>query len=105
MRSRARWDDLIRPVGDGPPADFCKLIADRRSPAILGAPVPGEYSAETVQSVAACTAAGLTVEQVAEIPLAFPTVTEGVSMAAQKVCRAIEVERFAQVWSYLGDEE
>jgi dihydrolipoamide dehydrogenase len=34
--------------------------------------VPGEYSAETVRTVAACMAAGMTIEQVAELQLAFP---------------------------------
>jgi hypothetical protein len=47
----------------------------------------------------------MTVEQVAELQLAFPTFTESVSMAAQKVCRAIGIGRLPQVWSYVGDEE
>ena len=57
----ARYDDLVRPVADGRPEGFCKLIADRSSHAILGAHVVGEYSAETVQTVAAAMAAGMTV--------------------------------------------
>ena len=63
----ARYDDLVRPVADGRPDGFCKLIADRRSHAILGAHVLGEYSAETVQVVATAMAAGMSVEQLAEI--------------------------------------
>ena len=98
----ARYDDLLRPVADGRPEGFCKLIADRRSHLILGAHVLGEYSAETVQTVAACMVAGMTVEQVAELQLAFPTFTEGVSMAAQKICRSLGIGQFPQVWSYLG---
>jgi hypothetical protein len=86
-------------------AGFCKLIADRREHTILGAHVLGEYSAETVPTVAACMAAGMTVEQVAELQLAFPTFTEGVSMAAQKICRSLGAGRFRQVWSYLGPED
>jgi pyruvate/2-oxoglutarate dehydrogenase complex dihydrolipoamide dehydrogenase (E3) component len=101
----ARYDDLLRPVADGRPDGFCKLIADRQTHAILGAHVLGEYSAETVQTVAACMAAGMTVEQVAELQLAYPTFTEGVSMAAQKICRTIGIGDFPQVWSYLGAEE
>jgi pyruvate/2-oxoglutarate dehydrogenase complex dihydrolipoamide dehydrogenase (E3) component len=101
----ARYDDLLRPVADGRPEGFCKLIADRRDRTILGAHVVGEYSAETVQTVAAAMAAGMTVEQVAELQLAYPTFTEGVSMAAQKICRTIGIGRFPQVWSYLGSEE
>jgi pyruvate/2-oxoglutarate dehydrogenase complex dihydrolipoamide dehydrogenase (E3) component len=101
----AYYHDLLRPVADGRSDGFCKLIADRREHTILGAHVLGEYSAETVQTVAACMAAGMTVEQVAELQLAFPTFTEGVSMAAQKICRSLGVGRFPQVWSYLGTED
>jgi pyruvate/2-oxoglutarate dehydrogenase complex dihydrolipoamide dehydrogenase (E3) component len=100
----ARYDDLLRPVADGRPDGFCKLIADRQTHAILGAHVLGEYSAETVQTVAACMAAGLRVEQVAELQLAYPTFTEAISMAAQKICRAIGVGAFPQAWSFLGME-
>ncbi|HTT53716.1 MAG TPA: hypothetical protein VMH35_20160 [Streptosporangiaceae bacterium] len=98
----AYYEDLLRPVADGRSDGFCKLIADRRQHTILGGHVLGEYSAETVQTVAACMAAGMTVERVAELQLAFPTFTEGVSMAAQKICRALGVGRFPQSWSYLG---
>ena len=101
----ARYDDLLRPVADGRPDGFCKLIVDRRTHAILGAHVLGEYSAETVQTVAACMAAGMTAGQVAELQLAFPTFTEGICMAAQKICRALGVGSFPQVWSYLGPED
>jgi pyruvate/2-oxoglutarate dehydrogenase complex dihydrolipoamide dehydrogenase (E3) component len=101
----ARYDDLLRPVADGRPDGFCKLIADRQTHAVLGAHVLGEYSAETVQTVAACMAAGRTVEQVAELQLAFPTFTEAVSMAAQKICRTLDIGSFPQAWSYLGTDE
>jgi pyruvate/2-oxoglutarate dehydrogenase complex dihydrolipoamide dehydrogenase (E3) component len=101
----ARYDDLLRPVADGRPDGFCKLIADRQSHLILGAHVLGEYSAETVQTIATAMAAGMTVDQVAELQLAYPTFTEGVSMAAQKICRTLGIGHFPQVWSYLGPEE
>lgn len=101
----ARYDDLMRPVADGHPDGFCKLIADRRSQAILGAHVLGEYSAETVQVVATAMRAGMNVEQLAEMQFAFPTFTEAVSMAAQKVCRSLGIGQFPAVWSYLGGNE
>lgn len=100
----AHYDDLLRPVADGRPEGFCKLIADRRHHTILGAHVLGEYSAEIVQVVATCMAAELRVEQVAELPFAFPTFTEGVSMAAQKLCRAMGIGRFPRLWSDLGPD-
>jgi len=45
------------------------------------------------------------VDQVADLQLAYPTFTEGVSMAAQKICRAVGIGHFPQAWSYLGSEE
>jgi pyruvate/2-oxoglutarate dehydrogenase complex dihydrolipoamide dehydrogenase (E3) component len=101
----AWYDDLVRPVADGRPDGFCKLIADRRSHAILGAHVLGEYSAETVQVVATAMRAGMNVEQLAEMQFAYPTFTEAVSMAAQKVCRNIGIGKFPPAWSYLGPPE
>ena len=101
----AHYRDLLRPVADGRPDGFCKIIADRQDHAILGAHVLGEYSAETVQTVAACMASGMTVEQVAELQLAFPTFTEGISMAAQQVCRTLGIGSFPRVWSYLGADD
>ncbi|HEY6275697.1 MAG TPA: NAD(P)/FAD-dependent oxidoreductase [Streptosporangiaceae bacterium] len=101
----ARYDDLLRPVADGHPDGFCKLIADRRTHAILGAHVLGEYSAETVQVVATAMSAGMNAEQLAEMQFAFPTFTEAISMAAQKVCRDIGTGNFPPAWSYLGSQE
>jgi pyruvate/2-oxoglutarate dehydrogenase complex dihydrolipoamide dehydrogenase (E3) component len=101
----ARYDDLLRPVADGRPDGFCKLIVDRDRHTILGGHVLGEYSAETVQTVAACMAGGMLVEQVAELQLAFPTFTEAVSMAAQMICRDIGIGRFPRAWSYLAAED
>jgi hypothetical protein len=45
------------------------------------------------------------VERLAEVQFAFPTVTEGVAMAAQKVCRQLGVGEFPLMWSNLGHEE
>jgi hypothetical protein len=40
-----------------------------------------------------------------ELQLAFPTFTEAVSMAAQKICQTLGIGRFPQVWSYLGADD
>ena len=98
----ADYRDLLRPVADGRPDGFCKLIADRRDHTILGGHVLGEYSAEIIQVIATAMIANLTVEQVAAIPFAFPTVTEAVGMAAQMICRELDVGQFPQVWGTLG---
>ena len=101
----ARYDDLLRPVADGHQEGFCKLIVDRHQKTILGGHVLGEYSAEIIQVVVACMTAGMTIDQVAELPFAFPTFTEGISMAAQKICSDLGLGNFPPVWSYLGPPE
>jgi hypothetical protein len=67
--------------------------------------VLGEYSAEVIQVAAAAMAAGMTVEQIAALPFAFPTFTEALGMAAQKICRDIGAATFPRVWSDLGTGE
>ena len=101
----AWYHDLLRPVADGHPDGFCKLIVNRHSHTILGAHTLGEYSAETVQVVATAMRAGMNVEQLAEMQFAYPTFTEAVSMAAQKLCRDIGIGHFPPAWSYLGSQE
>jgi hypothetical protein len=62
-----RYEDLVRPVVDAHPEGFCKLIVEGRRRYILGAHVLGEYSAEVIQMAAACMAANMRVEQIAEL--------------------------------------
>ncbi len=101
----AHYDELFRPVADGHEEGFCKLIVDRSARTVLGAHVLGEYSAEIIQVVVACMAADMKVEQIAELPFAFPTYTEGITMAAQKVCSTLNIGDFPPVWSYLGPND
>jgi hypothetical protein len=49
--------------------------------------------------------AGMTVEQLAEMQYAFPTFTEAISMAAQKICREIGIGNFPPAWAYLESLE
>ncbi|WP_348536290.1 NAD(P)/FAD-dependent oxidoreductase [Mycobacterium sp. OTB74] len=100
----ARYEDLLRPVADGQPEGFCKLIVETEGRQILGAHVLGEYSAEVIQMVAACMAAGMRIEEVAELQFAFPTFTEGVSQAAQMVVNQLGVRPMRRLWSSLAAE-
>jgi len=97
--------DLLRPVSDGRSDGFCKMIADRHSHTVLGVHVIGEYAAETVQVAATAMAAGLTVTQIAELQFAYPTFTEAVAMAAQKICRDLQIGDFPMMWSNLAEED
>jgi pyruvate/2-oxoglutarate dehydrogenase complex dihydrolipoamide dehydrogenase (E3) component len=91
--------DLLSPVADNHPDGFCKLIIERRHRYILGAHVIGEYSVEIIQMVAACMAGGMRVEQVAQLQLAYPTFTEVVGMAAQKLVCELGLALLPQLWS------
>ena len=98
----ARYEDMLRPVADGQPEGFCKLIVETTRRQIVGAHVLGEYSAEVIQTVATCMAAGMRIEDVAELQFAFPTFTEGVSQAAQMVVNQLGVRPMPHLWSSLS---
>lgn len=94
----AYYTDLVRPVADGHPDGFCKLIVERQHRFILGAHVIGEYSAEVIQMVSACMAGNMRIEQIADLHPAFPTFTEAVSIAAQKIVRQLGLAPMAPGW-------
>ncbi len=98
----ARYRDLVRPNIDDHPAGFCKLIVERDRRYILGAHVLGEYSAEVIQTASACMAANLRIEQIAELQPAFPTFTEGITIAAQMVVRQMGLAPSAPSWGELS---
>lgn len=83
---------LPRAVMDGKTDGFCKLIVDRNTQKLLGAHVLGSYSAEVIQVAATCIAADMKINAIAELELAFPTSTEAIGMAAQRICRKLRVE-------------
>jgi hypothetical protein len=78
---------LTRAVADGRTDRFCKLIVDRKTQHVLGAHVLGEYSAEIIQVVATAMAAKMTVVQLAELELAYPTFAEAIGIAARRIVR------------------
>jgi pyruvate/2-oxoglutarate dehydrogenase complex dihydrolipoamide dehydrogenase (E3) component len=76
-------EDLTRAIIDGRTAGFCKLIADRETQKFLGAHIVGERAVETVQLMATIMAGEMTVEQVADLELAFPIYSRIILMAAR----------------------
>ncbi len=94
----AYYAAMVRPVADGHPQGFRGLIVERHHRFILGAHVIGEYAAEVTQMVAACMAGNMRIEQAADLHPAFPTFTEAVSMAAQKMVRQLKIALMAPGW-------
>jgi dihydrolipoamide dehydrogenase len=87
-----RFDETPRTIIDGRTIGFCKLIADRATGKILGCHVVGERAVEIVQVVAIAMAAGLRVDDIARIPLSFPTYTGIVARAAYRAANQIYPE-------------
>ena len=77
-----RFDSLPRPIIDGRPTGFCKLIVDRELHAILGCHVVGERAVELAQLAATAMAAEMPVEQLALVPFSFPTYANALGRAA-----------------------
>ena len=85
-----RFDSLPRPIIDGRPTGFCKLIVDRQRHTILGCHIVGERAVELAQLAAIAIAAKMTVEQLALVPFSFPTYANAVGRAAIKAARELD---------------
>jgi pyruvate/2-oxoglutarate dehydrogenase complex dihydrolipoamide dehydrogenase (E3) component len=68
-----RFDSTTRTIIDGHKIGFCKLIVDRKTHKILGCHVVGERAVEITQVAGIVIAAGMRVDDLAQIPLSFPT--------------------------------
>src|SRR6516165_8539072 len=67
------FDSMTRPVIDGNKFGFCKLIADRKTCKVIGCHIIGERAVDIAQVAAIAVAAGMRVDELAHIPLAYPT--------------------------------
>jgi pyruvate/2-oxoglutarate dehydrogenase complex dihydrolipoamide dehydrogenase (E3) component len=84
----------VRPIIDGRPDGFCKVIVDRASHRVLGCHVVGERAVELVQVASVAIAAAMTVEQFARIPLSFPTYTNVLGRAVFDAARQLHAPGF-----------
>jgi dihydrolipoamide dehydrogenase len=96
------YADLDRAVIDDRPEGFCKLIVSRESRQIVGAHVVGEQAVEIVQLAATGMAAGMTVEQLADLELAYPTFTAIMGLAARQLVRDLGLTPLAPAWRALS---
>ncbi len=91
------FDATTRTIIDGRTAGFCKLIADRATCAILGCHVVGERAVEIVQVAAIAIAARMRVDDLARIPLSFPTYAGFLGRAAYRAAEQLNLEVGGQV--------
>jgi pyruvate/2-oxoglutarate dehydrogenase complex dihydrolipoamide dehydrogenase (E3) component len=85
-----RFDSLPRPIIDGRPIGFCKLIADRQLHTILGCHIVGERAVELAQLAAITIATGVKVEQLALVPFSFPTYASALGRAAIRAAQMLD---------------
>lgn len=86
-----RFDSTTRTIIDGRTYGFCKLIVDRQTRLILGCHVVGERAVDITQVAAVAIAAGMRVDDLARVPLSFPTYAGALGRVAAKVTRELNL--------------
>ncbi len=87
-----RFDSTTRTIIDGRTTGFCKLIADRATYKILGCHVVGERAVEITQVAAIAIAAGMRVDDLAQVPLSFPTYAGILGRVAASAARQLNLK-------------
>ena len=87
-----RFDSTTRTIIDGHKIGFCKLIVDRETHRILGCHVVGERAVEITQVAGIVIAAGMPVDELAQIPLSFPTYAGILARVAGSAARKLNLK-------------
>src|SRR5215813_15648241 len=86
------FDSTTRNVIDGRKLGFCKLIVDRKTCKTLGCHVIGERAVDIAEVAAIAIAAGMRVDELAHIPLAFPTYAGILANVAVNAARQLDLK-------------
>jgi dihydrolipoamide dehydrogenase len=86
------FDSTTRTIIDGHKVGFCKLIIDRKTHRILGCHVVGERAVEITQVAGIVIAAGMRVDDLAQIPLSFPTYAGILARVAAGAARKLNLK-------------
>ena len=89
--ARVDLKSTTRTIIDGRTTGFCKLIVDRTTRKILGCHVVGERAVEITQLAAVAMAGNLRVDDLAQIPLSFPTYAGVLGRVAAMVARQLNL--------------
>jgi dihydrolipoamide dehydrogenase len=90
--ARADFTSTTRTIIDGRTTGFCKLIADRTTREILGCHVVGERAVEITQMAAVAMAGNLRVDDLAKVPLSFPTYGGVLGRVAAMITRQLNLD-------------
>jgi dihydrolipoamide dehydrogenase len=86
------FDCTTRNVIDGRKFGFCKLIVDRKTCRILGCHVIGERAVDIAEVAAIAIGARMRVDELAQIPLAYPTHAAVLVRAAVKAAQELDLK-------------
>jgi dihydrolipoamide dehydrogenase len=92
MVAMVRLDSTTRTIIDGRTTGFCKLIVDRETRKILGCHVVGERAVEIAQVISIVIAGGMRVDELARVPLSFPTYAGILGRLAASATRQLNLE-------------
>ncbi len=77
------YRDCTRPIIDGQTVGFCKMVVDVGTAELVGCHVVGDRAVDIVQIVSVAMSAGMRrVEDIARLPVSFPTYAEIVTQTA-----------------------
>jgi dihydrolipoamide dehydrogenase len=96
VASKIEFDVTTRTIIDGRTFGFCKLVVDRATHKILGCHVVGERAVEITQVAAIAITVGMRVDELAQVPLSFPTYAGILSRVAASVTRELNRQDFWQ---------
>src|SRR6266850_1992405 len=111
VTAAVHFDSTTRTIIDGRKFGFCKLIADRKTYRILGCHVVGERAVEIAQVAAIATAAGMRVDDLARVPLSYPTYAGILARVASSAARQLNLEvswqahQVESTWHILGERQ
>jgi pyruvate/2-oxoglutarate dehydrogenase complex dihydrolipoamide dehydrogenase (E3) component len=89
--ARIDFNSTTRTIIDARTTGFCKLIADRVTRRILGCHVVGERAVEITQIAAVAMAGNMCVDDLAQVPLSFPTYAGVLGRVAAMVTRQLNL--------------
>jgi dihydrolipoamide dehydrogenase len=89
--AKVRFDATTRTIIDGRTNGFCKLIVDSRTRQILGCHVVGERAVEIAQAAAVAVSARMRVDDLAQVPLSFPTYAGVLGRVAAQATRQLNL--------------
>jgi pyruvate/2-oxoglutarate dehydrogenase complex dihydrolipoamide dehydrogenase (E3) component len=103
------FDSTTRTIIDGRKFGFCKLIADRETYRILGCHVVGERAVDIAEVAAIAMAAGMRVDDLAHVPLSYPTYAGILAQVAASAASQLGLEvswqahQIESTWHILGE--